>query len=50
MRLEEGEPEPWEVNEKRYDWNPPVDTISGDQEKSKPDESLGSHPGQGGTH
>ncbi len=28
MRLEEGEPEPWEVEEQRYDWQAPADSIS----------------------
>ena len=28
MRLEEGEPEPWEVREKRYLWAAPADTLS----------------------
>jgi Gluconate 2-dehydrogenase subunit 3 len=28
MRLENGLPEPWEKNEKRYEWNAPVDSLS----------------------
>ena len=28
MRLEEGEPEPWEVEEQRYEWRAPADSIS----------------------
>ncbi len=28
MRLEEGEPEPWEVEEQRYEWKAPADSIS----------------------
>lgn len=28
MRLENGLPEPWETDEERYEWNPPVDSVS----------------------
>ena len=28
MRLENGQPEPWEKEEERYDWQPPVPTLS----------------------
>ena len=28
MRLEDGLPEPWEVDEQRYEWQAPIDTIS----------------------
>jgi hypothetical protein len=35
MRLEGGKPEPWEVEEQRYDWEAPVTSLSGK------DESLG---------
>ena len=28
MRLEEGEPEPWEVEEQRYEWKAPADSIN----------------------
>jgi len=51
MRLEEGEPEPWEVVEQRYDWAGPEDSLSDTE-----DEALGSgdanqtHHGQAGTH
>jgi hypothetical protein len=47
MRLEEGEAEPWEVEEQRYAWAPPEDTIS-----ARPQEPSGhrSQHGQGGTH
>ena len=31
-RLERGEPEPWEVEEQRYDWLAPEDTVSDDVE------------------
>lgn len=30
MRLENGDPEPWEVDENRYDWAPPPGSPSGD--------------------
>lgn len=29
MRLENGLPEPWETDEERYEWNDPVDSVSG---------------------
>lgn len=47
MRLEEGEAEPWEVDERRYAWTAPEDTIS-----ARPQQPIGhaSHHGQGGTH
>lgn len=48
MRLEEGEAEPWEVNEQRYEWNAPADTIS-DLEQAEP-KGMASHHGQAGTH
>lgn len=32
MRLERGEPEPWEVEEERYDWLAPEQTLSDDVE------------------
>jgi hypothetical protein len=46
----EGKPEPWEVEEQRYDWAPPPGAPSGDFQPRG-----GSHPGramsgQGGTH
>lgn len=51
MRLEGGLPEPWEVAERRYAWEPPAASLSGE------DRPLGNaHPGQarppaqGGTH
>jgi hypothetical protein len=28
FRLERGEPEPWEVEEQRYEWNAPMDVVS----------------------
>jgi hypothetical protein len=30
VRLERGEPEPWEVEERRYAWNAPLDSVSDD--------------------
>ncbi|MGC2657504.1 MAG: gluconate 2-dehydrogenase subunit 3 family protein [Bryobacteraceae bacterium] len=50
MRLERGEAEPWEVEEKRYEWEAPDTSISG---KHEPIAGLLEHlgsPGQGGTH
>lgn len=47
-RLERGEPEPWEVEEKRYDWLAPSATVSGETDSSKDDQQ--SHHGSGGTH
>lgn len=46
MRLEEGEPEPWEVREARYEWVAPADSITDVAELAggEPD------PGHGGTH
>ncbi|MDQ2712353.1 MAG: gluconate 2-dehydrogenase subunit 3 family protein [Acidobacteriota bacterium] len=50
MRLERGEPEPWEVKEKRYEWLAPPCSISGKFSSIAGEaEHLGS-PGQGGTH
>lgn len=49
MRLEHGEPEPWEVRERRYAWEPPTDTRSGDA-RPRPDNEDYASPGQGGTH
>lgn len=50
MRLEEGEPEPWEVNEKRYEWLAPEDSISDIEEEHGMGEEHQTHHGQGGTH
>ena len=50
MRLEHGEPEPWEVDESRYEWEAPPDAVS---DPKGPDiAGHGEHPaqGQGGTH
>jgi hypothetical protein len=49
MRLENGEPEPWEVRERRYSWEPPIATRSGNARPQEGDDHYGS-PGQGGTH
>ena len=50
MRLEDGEAEPWEVNEKRYAWAPPPDTLSGVEEKHGGGSEHQTTPGQGGSH
>ncbi|MBV8142805.1 MAG: gluconate 2-dehydrogenase subunit 3 family protein [Verrucomicrobia bacterium] len=50
IRLEHGEPEPWEVKERRYEWMAPADSVS---DPKGPDVAAHSeHPahGQGGTH
>jgi len=51
MRLEGGKPEPWEVEEQRYDWEAPVTSRSG---AYMPVGGPGGHkqitPGQEGTH
>lgn len=50
MRLERGEPEPWESEEKRYEWEAPETPVSdGYEPVAGQSEHLGS-PGQGGTH
>jgi hypothetical protein len=50
MRLEHGEPEPWEVEECRYEWEAPPDSVS--DPKSADIAAHSEHPphGQGGTH
>jgi Gluconate 2-dehydrogenase subunit 3 len=48
MRLEGGMPEPWEVDERRYEWKAPPDSTSDRYEKTGAAE--GSHHGQAGTH
>ena len=47
-RLERGEPEPWEVEEQRYDWLPPVTAVSGEIDTTEDEDQ--SHHGSGGTH
>lgn len=50
MRLERGEAEPWESEEKRYEWEAPDSSVSGEYEAIAGEfEHLGT-PGQGGTH
>lgn len=51
MRLENGQPEPWEVHEKRYEWEAPATSLSGALDEGA-DELHQSRdtPGQGGTH
>lgn len=48
MRLEGGEAEPWEVNEQRYNWLAPEDTLSDRPQQTAEQDS--SHGGQAGTH
>ncbi len=43
MRLEHGMPEPWEVNEKRYEWNAPETSVS---DRFEP---IGGHAEHSGT-
>jgi hypothetical protein len=50
MRLEEGEPEPWEVNEQRYEWKAPADTISDLEQSHRSASEHQPQPGQAGTH
>ncbi len=49
MRQERGQPEPWEVNERRYEWEPPPDALSvGDQSAGWAPEHPWSHTPTGG--
>lgn len=50
MRLEEGEPEPWEVEEQRYEWQAPPDSISDVEEAHGTGAEHQTHHGMGGTH
>ncbi len=50
MRLEGGLPEPWERNEKRYEWAAPPDSASDVYEYIAGEESHFGTPGEGGTH
>jgi hypothetical protein len=50
MRLEEGEPEPWEVEEQRYEWEAPADSITDVEELHAGKRDHMVHPGQAGTH
>lgn len=51
MRLEGGKPEPWEVDEQRYEWEAPTGSLS---DRYEPIGGPGHHkqqtPGQEGTH
>lgn len=49
MRLENGLPEPWEKDERRYEWNAPVDSLSELDEQTAPP-AHGSLHGHGGSH
>lgn len=49
MRLERGMREPWEVDERRYDWEPPAGTRSAEL-RDPHHELSGAYHGQGGTH
>lgn len=50
MRLEHGEPEPWEVKEQRYEWEAPVDSVSDPKGPDIAAHAKQSPTGQGGTH
>lgn len=50
MRLEGGEPEPWESDEQRYEWAPPSTSRSAKFTKVGGKEEHRAIPGQGGTH
>ena len=50
MRLEHGEPEPWEVEERRYEWRAPRDAVSDPEEADIAAHSEHPPHGQGGTH
>lgn len=49
MRLEGGEPEPWEVDEVRYEWQAPPESLSDVYEPTGSGAEQ-SHPSQGATH
>ncbi len=50
FRLENGQPEPWEVEEQRYEWDAPPTSLSGTVEKMGEEADGQSATGQGGTH
>jgi len=50
MRLENGEPEPWEVSEKRYEWAAPPGSSSAEFTPVGGSSEHKGSPGQGGTH
>jgi hypothetical protein len=49
MRLENGQPEPWETDESRYEWCAPADSVSVIDKEGAPPEHGSTH-GHGGTH
>ncbi len=49
-RLEHGEPEPWEVKERRYEWLAPADAVSDPKGPDVAAHGEQSAQGQGGTH
>ena len=49
-RLERGEPEPWEVEEQRYDWIAPSMSVSDAAQAVDAEDQHQSHHGSGGTH
>jgi hypothetical protein len=49
MRLENGLPEPWEKDERRYEWKDPPDSVSEIDKESAPEPHTSTH-GHGGTH
>jgi hypothetical protein len=50
MRLEHGEPEPWESQERRYEWAAPPGSLSAEYEIIAEQAEHRDSPGQGGTH
>jgi gluconate 2-dehydrogenase subunit 3-like protein len=50
MRLERGEPEPWEVDERRYAWDAPDSSLSANDRLIAGSGEHTATPGQGGTH
>lgn len=50
MRLERGEPEPWECEEQRYDWEAPATSVSDIYEPIAGETEHFGTPGEGGTH
>ncbi len=50
MRLEDGEAEPWETEESRYEWQAPDDTLSNVEESHGSGQEHQTHYGTGGTH
>ncbi len=50
MRLERGEPEPWEVQERRYEWRGPDSALSDEYEPVGGQDEHYAPPGQAGTH